>query len=121
MKVKYVGPVYEGYIPRVGRFIRGEVYDYPDEIALILLKNTGFRLVEPPRKVRRARAPGTRRASRASRPKVEEKIVEEKPKMAPAWVKPKKEEPLVDPPREREEPSPLEDEVKIEKKTPKEV
>ena len=110
MKVKYIGPVYEGYVPGVGKFIRGRVYDFPDEVALTLLKNTGFILVAPPvrkRPRRRVRAP------RPSKPKVEEKPVEELPKEEkpkPVWNKPKVEEDLP------------EEEVKIEiEETPKEV
>ena len=114
MKVKYVGPVKEVYVPRLGKFIRGGVYDFPDEVALTLLKNTGFRLVEPPKRVRRPR----RRVRAPRPPKPKEETVEEKPK---TWVKPKfstvpkkAEESKEDPPREEEE-------IKIEKKTPKEV
>lgn len=119
MKVKYIGPVYEVYVPRIGRFIRGQEYEYPNEVVEILLRNTGFRLVDPPKRVRRPRR--RVRARVLPKPKVGEKVVEKpepiEEESKPAWVKPKKEE---EPPVE--ETSLREEEVKIEiEETPKEV
>ena len=113
MKVKYVGPVYEVYVPRIGRFIRGREYEFPDDVAMILLGNTGFRRVDPPKRVRRRRRRVT--APKPPKPKVEEKIVEEKPEEVRSWTKSKKQEPVEADPQGEEE------EIKIEKETPKEV
>lgn len=115
MKVKYIGPVKEVYVPRIGKFVRGGEYEFPDEVAMILLGNTGFRRVDPPKRVRQRRRRVT--APKPPKPKVEEKIVEEKPeKVARSWAKSKKEEPSV-----KEDPQGEEEEIKIEEKTPKEV
>lgn len=120
MKVKYVGPVKEGYIPRVGKFIRGQVYDLPDEVALALLRGTGFRLVDPPKRVRRRRPVVRKRP----KPKAEEKP-EVKPKELPKKATSKKESPKEVPtwgkPKEEESSPPGEEEIKIEKETPEEV